>query len=106
MGVDEKTVEKIAGLAKLTFTDKEKEKYTVQLGQILEYMKKLNDVDTENIKPLSHVQEVTNVFREDKNFPSLKKEDALKNAPEVKSSYFCVPKVISDGPTPGKVTTK
>ena len=78
----------------------------MQLGQILEYMKKLNDVDTENVKPLPHVQEVTNVFREDKNFPSPKKEDVLKNAPEVQGLYFRVPKVISDGPTLGKDTTK
>lgn len=69
-------------------------------------MKNLNKVNIEKIRPASNVQEVTNVFREDKNFLSLKKEDALKNAPEVQDLYFRVPKVISDGPTPRKDTTK
>lgn len=82
--------------------DEEKGKYTVQPGQILEYIEKLNKVDTENIKPLSHIQEVINVFREDKIFPFLKKEDIPKNAPEVLGLYFRVPKVISDGFIPGK----
>jgi len=82
--------------------DEEKGKYTVQPGQILEYIKKLNKVDTENIKPLAHIQGVINVFREDKNFPSLKKENIPKNTPEVQGLYFRLPKVISDGLIPGK----
>lgn len=94
MKIDEKTVEKIANLAKLTFTADERKKYAAQLSKILEYMKTLSKVDTENVKPLSHVQGITNVFRKDKSAPSLEKKEVFKNAPEVQGTYFKVPKVI------------
>jgi aspartyl-tRNA(Asn)/glutamyl-tRNA(Gln) amidotransferase subunit C len=98
MRVDEKEVEKIANLAKITLTDKEKKKYSLQLSEILKYVEQLNEIDTENVQPLSHVQEVTNIFRQDKVIPSLKKEEVFKNVPEVHGPYYQVPKVITDEP--------
>jgi aspartyl-tRNA(Asn)/glutamyl-tRNA(Gln) amidotransferase subunit C len=87
-------VEHIAKLAKLEFNEDEKEKFTVQFNEILAFMEKLNELDTSNVDPLSHVIELKNVFREDKVRPSISTEDALKNAPSKTGGFFKVPKVI------------
>jgi aspartyl-tRNA(Asn)/glutamyl-tRNA(Gln) amidotransferase subunit C len=96
MAVTKKDVEKIAELARLKFTDEELENFTPQMNEILSYMDKLNELDTENVKPLSHPVEQTNVFREDELKPSISTEDALKNAPAKDDHHFRVPKVIGD----------
>jgi len=96
MAVTKKDVEKIAGLARLKFTDEELENFTPQMNEILSYMDKLNELATENVKPLSHPVEQTNVFREDELKPSISTEDALKNAPAKDDHHFKVPKVIGD----------
>jgi aspartyl-tRNA(Asn)/glutamyl-tRNA(Gln) amidotransferase subunit C len=96
MAVTKKDVEKIAELARLKFTDEELENFTPQMNEILSYMDKLNELDTENVKPLSHPVEQTNVFREDELKPSISTEDALKNAPAKDEHHFRVPKVIGD----------
>ena len=69
--------------------------YTNQMNDILEYMDQLNELDTDDIEPLSHVLDLTNVTRADKEKPSLDREDVLKNAPETDGEYFIVPKVIN-----------
>jgi len=94
MPVTIKDVEHVAKLARLEFSDEEKEKLTHQLNQILDYMDKLNELDTSNVEPLSHVIELKNVFREDVVTPSLTPEEALKNAPARTEKFFRVPKVI------------
>ncbi|MEW6060517.1 MAG: Asp-tRNA(Asn)/Glu-tRNA(Gln) amidotransferase subunit GatC [Bacteroidota bacterium] len=94
MSVTIQEVEHIAKLAKLEFTDEEKEKFTHQLNQILHHMEKLNELDTSTVEPLSHVIELQNVFREDSVKPSISTEEALKNAPDKTDEYFKVPKVI------------
>lgn len=94
MAVTVKDVEEVAALARLSFTDEEKRKLIVQLNRILEYMEKLNELDTSNVEPLSHVVERTNVFREDVTKPSAPVEDVLKNAPARTEKFFKVPKVI------------
>ncbi|MBK7498341.1 MAG: Asp-tRNA(Asn)/Glu-tRNA(Gln) amidotransferase subunit GatC [Ignavibacteriales bacterium] len=96
MAVTKKDVEKIAELARLKFTDKELENFTPQMNEILSYMDKLNELDTENVNPLSHPVEQTNVFREDELKPSISTENALKNAPSKDEHHFKVPKVIGD----------
>ncbi len=96
MAVTKKDVEKIAELARLKFTEEELENFTPQMNEILSYMDKLNELDTENVKPLSHPVEQTNVFREDELKPSISTEDALKNAPSKDDHHFKVPKVIGD----------
>lgn len=57
-------------------------------------MKRLDEVDTENISPMSHSLDIRNVMRNDAVQPSLSQDEALKNAPEAKAGYFVVPKVI------------
>jgi aspartyl-tRNA(Asn)/glutamyl-tRNA(Gln) amidotransferase subunit C len=94
MSITRKEVEHIAELARLHLTEVEIEEYTQQLNKILEYVDKLNELNTENIKPLSHPVEGENVFRDDKVKLSVKREDALKNAPSKDDEFFKVPKVI------------
>ncbi len=94
MSVSRKDVEHIAELARLKFNDEELENFTNQLNEILTYVDKLNELNTENIEPLSHPIENNNVFRDDKVKPSVSKEEALKNAPEKDENFFRVPKVI------------
>lgn len=96
MAVSKKDVEKIAELARLKFSDEELESFTPQMNEILNYMEKLNELYTENVKPLSHPVEQTNVFREDELKPSITTEDALKNAPAKDDHHFKVPKVIGE----------
>jgi aspartyl-tRNA(Asn)/glutamyl-tRNA(Gln) amidotransferase subunit C len=96
MAVSKKDVEKIAELARLKFSEDELENFTPQMNEILNYMEKLNELDTENVKPLSHPVEQTNVFRDDKLKPSITTEEALRNAPAKDEHHFKVPKVIGD----------
>ncbi len=94
MAVTIKDVEHIAELARLEFNEKEKEKLAHELNDILKYIEKLNELDTSTVEPLSHVIELSNVFRDDVAKPSIPPEDALKNAPAKTDAFFKVPKVI------------
>jgi aspartyl-tRNA(Asn)/glutamyl-tRNA(Gln) amidotransferase subunit C len=94
MSVSRKEVEHIAELARLKFNEDELENFTKQLNEILTYVEKLNELDTENVEPLSHPVENNNVFRDDIVKPSIPKNEALKNAPEKDENFFRVPKVI------------
>lgn len=96
MSVTLKDVEHIAELARLKFSDEELESFTHQLNQILEYVEKLNELDTENVEPLSHPVEGNNAFREDELKPSINREEALKNAHDSDDEFFKVPKVIDN----------
>lgn len=95
MSVSIDDVKKIAELARLEFSNNEFEEYTIEMNKILGYVEKLNELDTENVEPLSHPVENENVFREDINIESVNTEQALKNAPDSTSEHFKVPKVIS-----------
>jgi aspartyl-tRNA(Asn)/glutamyl-tRNA(Gln) amidotransferase subunit C len=96
MAVTIKDVEHVAQLARLSFTEEEKEKLTAQLNEILQYMEQLNSLDTSHVEPLSHVIELQNVFREDILKPCLTREEALRNAPAKTEKFFKVPKVIGE----------
>jgi aspartyl-tRNA(Asn)/glutamyl-tRNA(Gln) amidotransferase subunit C len=92
--IDKETVSKIAHLARLKFDSKTSEKMTRDLNQILEWVEKLNEIDTRGIEPLTGMSEEMNVMREDVAKDTLSHEDALKNAPKKDSNYFRVPKVM------------
>ncbi|HEX9253075.1 MAG TPA: Asp-tRNA(Asn)/Glu-tRNA(Gln) amidotransferase subunit GatC [Ignavibacteriaceae bacterium] len=96
MAVTKNDVEKIVELARLKFSEEELQNFTPQMNEILSYMNKLNELNTENVEPLSHPVEQTNVFREDEMRPSIPTEAALKNAPAKDERHFKVPKVIGD----------
>lgn len=94
MAVSKKDVEYIANLARLEFSNSEIENFTDQLNQILQYVDKLNELDTDNVEPLSHPVENVNVFRDDILKPTVSRMEALKNAPEANDEFFKVPKII------------
>ena len=96
MKVSPEEVRHIAKLARLELSDTEVETFSSQLGDILDYMDKLNEVDTTNVEPLSHVHDQVNRLREDKAEPSLTREEALKNAPDTDGTFFKVPRVIKE----------
>lgn len=94
MKVDKDTLRKIAHLARLEFDPKHEESMIKSLTSILDWVEKLNEVDTENVSPLIHLSEEVNVLREDEVRPHLEHERGLKNAPKKDSDYFRVPKVL------------
>ena len=96
--IDEGQVRKTAKLARLDLTDGEIRSFTSQLSSILEYIEKLNELNTDNVEPLAHCLPIHNVFREDEIKESLDTNIALKNAPAKYDEYFKVPKVLDGGP--------
>lgn len=94
MKIDDKMIEKISGLAQLEFEEKEKEKIRQDLEQILTFVEKLNELDTENVEPLIYLSDKTDVLREDRVQSYISHEEALLNAPEKSGRFFKVPKVI------------
>jgi aspartyl-tRNA(Asn)/glutamyl-tRNA(Gln) amidotransferase subunit C len=67
-----------------------------QLDAILTYIDKLNELDTSQVEPTSHVIPMTNVFREDKVRPSLSQDQALANAPDRQEALFRVPRILEE----------
>lgn len=94
MKITKKEVEYVARLARLALSEAEKEKMTAQMDSILQYMDKLNKLDTKNVEPTSHVLPLNNVWREDKIVPSPTREEMLANAPEQAEGFYKVKKVI------------
>lgn len=94
MSVTLKDVEQIAALARLEFSDREKEEFRHQLNEILRYMEKLNELDTSRVEPLSHGGEEGGRLREDVAEPGLTREEALRNAPDRTEEFFRVPHVL------------
>jgi len=94
MKISKKEVEHVAHLARLTLTDDELETMTGQLDNILSYMAKLDELDTSQVLPTTHVFSVSNAFREDVEKESLAQAEALKNGPQHNGSMFQVPKII------------
>lgn len=93
MGIQE-DVKWIENLAKIELTEEEKKRLGKQLVDILQYFKKLEELDTANVEPMKHVLEVKNVLREDESFPPISPGNALKNAPKRRDDYFQVPKMM------------
>lgn len=89
-------VEKVSWLARLRLTDAELVKLTDQLGQVLEYVRQLDELDTAGVQPMAHVADLTNVFAEDEFEPSLDRELALSNAPKHDTQCYRVPAVLGE----------
>lgn len=94
MSITKKEVEHVCLLARLNLEENEKEEFTHQLNNILNYVAKINELNTENIPPTSHPLALTNVMREDDVQKSLSIADVLANAPDEEKNQFKVPKVI------------
>lgn len=94
MKIARQEVEHVAVLARLALDDTELDQLTGEMNQILGYVDKLNELDTDGIIPTAHAVPVENAFREDVVRPSIGLEKALDNAPEATDSCFRVPKII------------
>ncbi|OHB83081.1 MAG: asparaginyl/glutamyl-tRNA amidotransferase subunit C [Planctomycetes bacterium RBG_16_64_12] len=96
MAISRDEVEKVSLLGRLRLSEDELDKMTTQLGEILQYMDLLAEVDTERVKPMAHALDVSDVFRDDQLRPSLDREKALENAPHRDDECYRVPAVLGD----------
>ena len=94
MKISREEVEHVAHLARLELKDQELVKMTEQLDNILSYVDKLGELDTENVKETTHAFSISNAFRDDVVQSSLDQDEALSNAPSDNGESFVVPKVI------------
>ncbi len=92
--ISDETIEYVGILAKLALSDEEKEQAKKDMGNMLDYIDKLNELDTTGIEPMSHVFPVQNVFREDIVTNKDESEKTLKNAPGQKDNMFMVPRTF------------
>ena len=94
--IDQAQVRKVAKLSRLELTEAEVEEFTCQLSAILDYVEKMNELDTANIEPLAHCLPISNIFRRDCVKESLGTEKTLGNAPQRDGEFFKVPKILDD----------
>ena len=92
--VDDATSEYVGILAKLELSREEREAAKRDMSRMLDYVDKLNELDTEGVEPMSHLFPVHNVFREDEVINADSREQILANAPEQKDGAFKVPRTI------------
>ena len=92
--ISDETIEYVGILAKLELSGEEKEQAKADMGRMLDYIDKLNELDTEGTEPMTHLFPVTNVFREDEITNTDIREDLLKNATGVKDGMFKVPRTV------------
>lgn len=92
--ISKKDVEYVAKLSRLKLKEGQVEKFTQQLNSTLEYIDKLNELDTSKTEPTSHVVPLKNIRRKDIKRPSYPVEEVLKNAPDKERGYFKVPPII------------
>ena len=94
MHISEEEVTKVADLARLALSPPEVEAMTSQLGAILDYIAKLDELDCHGVPATTHALSLTNAFRADETQPSLSQAEALANAPQDNGESFIVPRVI------------
>ena len=93
--ISDETIEYVGILAKLELSGEEREQAKRDMGRMLDYIDKLNELDTAGVEPMSHVFAVQNVFREDEVTCGDESERILRNAPAQKDNMFVVPNVMS-----------
>ena len=87
-------IEHIAKLARLRLTDAEKETFSKQIETIVEYIEKLNELDTQNVEPTAHILGLNNVFRKDVAAKPLTDHDPINDSPGHNKGHYEVPKII------------
>ena len=95
--ISDETIEYVGILAKLDLSEAEKEEAKRDMGRMLDYIDQLNELDTDDVEPMSHVFPVQNVFREDVVTNGDDRDAILANAPEKREGTFVVPKTIETG---------
>ena len=93
--ISDETIEYVGILAKLSLSEEEREQARKDMGRMLDYIDKLNELDTTGVEPMSHAFPVENVFREDEVTGGDGSKDMLRNAPARKGDMFAVPNVMS-----------
>jgi aspartyl-tRNA(Asn)/glutamyl-tRNA(Gln) amidotransferase subunit C len=96
MGLTRDDIEKVALLSRLRLSDEELARMTEQLGQIVEYVRQLDELDTSQVTPLSHAADLSNVFADDTHRIGLDREEALANAPKRDDECYRVPAVLGE----------
>jgi aspartyl-tRNA(Asn)/glutamyl-tRNA(Gln) amidotransferase subunit C len=96
MPISRADVEHVARLARLSLSDEELDRFSTQLGVILDEASKIEQLPTEGVPPTAHAVPMANVWREDVVGPCLSQADALSTAPEVEQSRFKVPRIIEE----------
>ena len=94
MTIDLKTVKHISKLARISLDEEKANKLSSDLNSIFEFIKKLNELKTDNVEPLTSIAETTLRFREDQIRSEIIREKILKNSPNENKDYFVVPKVV------------
>lgn len=92
--IDDEVMKNVEILAKLALTEEERGKAREKMQEMLDYVDKLNELDTEGMEPLSHTFSVENVFREDVVVNGDDRENMLANAPKSKEGQYQVPKTV------------
>lgn len=87
-------VKYVAHLARLALTPEEEAKFQAQLGNILGYIAKLNELDVSKVEPTAHAVPLINITRADERRPSFPHEEAMRNAPAQLNGLFLVPKIV------------
>jgi aspartyl-tRNA(Asn)/glutamyl-tRNA(Gln) amidotransferase subunit C len=95
MEVNDALVDKLANLSRLQFDATEKEGIKKDLQRMIQFVEKLNELDTTGVEPLLHMSEQVNILREDEVKGSISREQGLQNAPVHDEQFFKVPKVIN-----------
>jgi len=94
MRLTKEDIASVAYLSRLELSEEEKDKLTEQINRLLESFATLQELDTSDVEPTSHVIPVSNVFREDVSRPSLPVEEVIANGPQVAENCFVVPRVV------------
>lgn len=94
MRLTKEDIESVAHLSRLELSEEEKDELTGHINKLLENFEKLQELDTTDVEPTSHVIPVANIFREDVVRPSLSVEDVVTNGPQVADNCFVVPRVV------------
>jgi aspartyl-tRNA(Asn)/glutamyl-tRNA(Gln) amidotransferase subunit C len=94
MEINDELVDKIANLARLHFDDAEKPAIKKDLQRMIQFIEKLDELDTSGVEPLLHMTNNINILREDEVTGSISREEGLKNAPVHDEQFFKVPKII------------
>jgi len=94
--IDAEQVRHVGLLARLRFSEQEIARFSEQLSAILQYVEKLNELDTTGVEPMAHALPITDVFRADEVGESLPPESVLSNAPDSDGRFFLVPRILAD----------
>ncbi|MEM7555948.1 MAG: Asp-tRNA(Asn)/Glu-tRNA(Gln) amidotransferase subunit GatC [Cyanobacteria bacterium P01_A01_bin.84] len=93
--IEREQVKKVSNLARLELSQEEEEKFTTQLGSILDYFEQLNELDVKDVEPTTRAIDMVNVTREDNLQPYAHRDAILESAPEQEGEYFRVPKIMN-----------